>query len=59
MVKKNEKLAVFLQRQLWIVNYYIKSLPNNLRNKNIKTVVSREMIFQKNVHFCILFHILS
>ena len=59
MVKKNEKLAVFLQRQLWIVNYYIKSLPNNLRNKNIKTGVSREMIFQKNVHFCILFHILS
>ena len=38
---------VFLQRQLWIVNYYIKSLSNNLSNENIKTGVSREMIFQK------------
>ena len=35
---------VFLQHQLWTVNYYIKSLSNNL---NIKTGVSREMIFQK------------
>ena len=38
---------VFLQRQLWIVNYYVKSSSNNLSNGNIKTGVSREMIFQK------------
>ena len=38
---------VFLQRQLWIVNYYVKSLSNNLSNEHIKTGVSREMIFQK------------
>ena len=37
----------FLLRQLWIVKYYIKSLSNNLRNENIKTDVSREIIFQK------------
>ena len=37
---------VFLQRQLWIVNYYVKSSSNNLNNENIKAV-SREMLFQK------------
>ena len=31
---------VFLQHQLWIINYYIKSLSNNLSNENIKTGVS-------------------
>ena len=35
-----ETLAVFLLRQLWIVNYYIKSSSNNLSNENINTVVS-------------------
>ena len=38
---------VFLLGQLWIVNYYVKSLSNNLSNENIKTGVSREIIFQK------------
>ena len=39
---------VFLQRQLWIVKYYVKSSSNNLSNEIIKTTgVSREMIFQK------------
>ena len=39
---------VFLQHQLWIVNYYcVKSLSNDLSNENIKTGVSRGMIFQK------------
>ena len=38
---------VFLQRQLWIINYYVKSLSNNLSNENIMTGVSREMIFKK------------
>ena len=37
----------FLQHQLWIVNYYIKSLSNNLSNENSKTGVFREMILQK------------
>ena len=36
-----------LLRQLWIVNYYFKSLSNNLSNENIKTGVSREIIFKK------------
>ena len=40
-------LAVFLLRQLWIINYYVKSSLNNLSNENIKTGVSREMLFQK------------
>ena len=31
---------VFLLRQLWIVNYYIKSSPNNLSNENINNGVS-------------------
>ena len=31
---------VFLQRQIWIVNYYIKSEPKNLRNEKINTGVS-------------------
>ena len=31
---------VFLLRQLWIVNYYIKSLSINLSNENINTGVS-------------------
>ena len=35
--------------QLWLVNYYIKCLSNNLSNENIKTGVSREMIFQKQL----------
>ena len=39
-----EKSRVF---QLWIVNYYIKSLSHNLSNENIKTGVSREMRIQK------------
>ena len=40
-------LAVFLQRQLWIVNYYVKSVSTNLSNESIKTSVSREMLLQK------------
>ena len=31
---------VFLKRQLWIVNYYVKSQSNNLSNENINTDVS-------------------
>ena len=41
--------------ELWIVKY----LSNNLSNENIKTVVSREMIFQKIFHFGNLIHVLS
>ena len=55
-MKLNSK--VFLLYQLRIVNYYVKSLSNNLSNQNIK------MCFQKNdiskiVHFGILIQILS
>ena len=38
---------VFLLRQIVIINYYVKSLSNNLSNENIKTGVSTEMILQK------------
>ena len=48
---------VFLLCQLWIVNYCLKSLSNNLSNKNINTGITREMVFQKKVHFGI--HVLS
>ena len=41
------KSRVFLQRQIWIVNYNFKSFSNDLINENIKTGVSREIIFQK------------
>ena len=41
------KSRVFLLRQIWIVNYYVKSSSNNLSNENINTSVSREIIFQK------------
>ena len=34
------KCRVFLLRQLWIVNYYVKSPSNNLSNENINTGVS-------------------
>ena len=48
---RNSRLGIysrgFLQRQLWMVNYYVKCLSNNLSNENINTGVSREMIFQK------------
>ena len=43
----------FLLSQLCIVNYYIKSFSNNLRNENMKTYSS------KIVHFGILIHVLS
>ena len=38
---------VLLLCQIWIVNYYIKCLPDNLSNENKNTGVFREMIFQK------------
>ena len=31
---------VFLQYQIWIVNYYVKSLSKNLSNENVNTGVS-------------------
>ena len=47
-------IIVFLQIQLWIINYYVKRSSYNLSNKN------REMIFQKYiVHFVIEVHVLS
>ena len=36
---------VFQRHQLWTVNYYIKSLSNNLSNENINTGSSREVMF--------------
>ena len=33
-------IKVFLQRQIWIVNYEFKSLSKNLSNENINTGVS-------------------
>ena len=44
---------VLLLCQIWIVNYYVKCLSDNLSNKNKNTGVS------KIVHFGILIHILS
>ena len=50
---KDLPLTVFLLRQLWIVNYYVKTSSNNLSNENIKTGLSREMIFENSLfwHF--------
>ena len=42
-------LAVFLLCQLWIVNYQVKSLSNNLTTENIKSGVAREMMLQKEL----------
>ena len=44
---------VFLLRQLWIVNYYVKGSPDYLSNENMKTYTS------KIAHFGILIHVLS
>ena len=44
-ISKKHYSRVVFQHQLWIVNYYVISLSNNLSNENIKTGVSREMIF--------------
>jgi hypothetical protein len=41
--KKRESIA----ESFYYVNYYVKSSSNNLSKENIKTGVSREMIFQK------------
>ena len=38
---------VFLQRQLWIVNYYMKRISNNFSDEKIKTGVSREIHISK------------
>ena len=45
--KKQPELnsRVFLQRQLWILNYYVKSLSNKFSNENIKTGVSKNSSF--------------
>ena len=45
--RKYHLSRVFLLRQLWNVNYYVKSSSNDLSNENINTGISREMIFQK------------
>ena len=45
---------VFLLLHLWILNYYVKSLSNNLSIQNIKTGVSSE-----TVDFGTLIYILS
>ena len=46
---------VLLLCQIWIVNYYVKCLSDNLSKKNKNTDFSRE----KKVHFGILIHVLS
>ena len=42
---------VFLLRQLWIVNYYVKGSLNNLSNENIKTLAFPEKLYFKNSSF--------
>ena len=54
-----DNCRVFLLRQSWIINYYVKSLSNNLSNKNTMTCVSRKMIFQKKSLFWHLNSVLS
>ena len=49
----------FLKSQLWIVNYYGKSSSTNLSNEIIKTGVSREMVFQKQLILAFQFMFLS
>ena len=41
-----KSITFFVQRQFWIFNYYIKSLPN-ISNENRKAGVSREILLQK------------
>ena len=53
------KCRVFLLRQLWIVNYYVKSPSNNLSNEKINTLCFQRNDFSKIVHFGILIHVLS
>ena len=48
-------LQSLLLRQLWIVNYYIKSSSNNLSNENIK----KRNDISKIVHIGISIHVLS
>ena len=56
---RSDDSQVFLLHQLWIVNYFVKSLSNNLSNENIKTGASRDIGISKIVHFGILIHVLS
>ena len=42
-----KQISSFLLRQLWIVNYCVKSSSKNLSNDNINTGVAREMLFQE------------
>ena len=39
---------IFLQRQLWIVNYYVKSLSNNFSNENIFLVFPEKFYFKNS-----------
>ena len=62
----NQKLfqpisRVFLLRQLWIVNYYIKSLSNNLRMKTETLVLPKKWYFKNSSfwHFNSLFFFLK
>ena len=56
--KGRTSIAVFLLRQLWIVNYYVKSLSNNLTNDNI--VFPEKLYIKKSSFFFgISIHILS
>ena len=50
--KKNHTVRLLksfrtIAESFYNVNYYVKSSSDNLSNENIKTGVSREMIFQK------------
>ena len=51
---------VLLFRQIWIVNYYVKCLSDNLsNNENKNNCGSRKIDISKIVHFGILIHVLS
>ena len=50
-IKQNAFSWVFLLRQLWLVNYYVKGLLNNLSNENIKPLVFPEKLYFKNSSF--------
>ena len=45
--------SLILLRQLWIVNYYVKSLSNNLSNRNETLYFQRNNIFENRLfwHF--------
>ena len=46
VIHNGAKSRVLLLHQIWIINYYVKCLSENLSNENKNTGVSREIVIQ-------------